>query len=71
MIPSYAQVLLADNSFQSQLTDDPNYSKKLSQLLQKCQTFYAENEDYSYNEPDILHEFSSLPLEVCLIFLKL
>ena len=66
-IHPYAQVYLADNSSNhkgqnNEESDDTE--KQLEKLVKKCQEFKVEDgKDLSYNEPEILEEFSGLTLQ--------
>ena len=55
------QVYLADNTSGPFGEQDP---EKLRELLAKCSSMKTDQEDLSYLEPEILAEFSQLPLPV-------
>ena len=55
------QVYLADNTSGPFGEQDP---EKLRELLAKCSSMKTDQEDLSYMEPEILAEFSQLPLPV-------
>ena len=62
MIPPFSQVLLADNSPSSDMKKE-EIGRKLQSLHQKCAEFRVENQDLSFLEPDVLHEYAQIPLE--------